>query len=388
MCPLSRRYHIPTFLSLFLFLIGSSGAQAPAAGTWESIFAVKNATCPKFICVDVKKQGLGDMLSRIFSGMASAYLSHTTLIFLSDSWTGSVHYSKGYHHVFENELGVPMSKFLLLKDAVKQFNPSILSGVLFPDKSIFDPTFANSMPCNSVIHMADLNTCTVAGVQNAWCFSYITSSIQSIIRPFFDESILMREAKALERIIVYPEYFKLSHLNVVWHVRTGDLCLRCTNATFYENIERYLSSAIGKLPRKNIVVHEAEKGTAKVPKLFENIPNTVFHINDDISLAVQMFLNCDILITTGSSFVNHVALFTPLFRPIVLQASDKDAVKQYHDDFGHRQVNLKLVRDRYAIIEGRAIRIDDDGNIIQYPPEDLFVLVSKSDILARLSKYR
>ena len=370
-----------------LTVLDRINAQAPdirIGGVWESIYSVRNASCPKFIAVDVKKQGLGDMLARIFSGIAAAYTSHTTLIFLSESWRGSVHYSKGYHNIFENELYVPMSKFMLLSDVLKKYNPAVLKTPLFPDRSIFDPGFASTMPCNSVIHMADLNTCTLGGVQNAWCFSHIASTVQSVIRPFFDESIMMREAKHLSRNLGFPQYFNQSHLNIIWHIRTGDLCLRCTNETFYENIERYLSLSLGKLRRTNIIVHEAEKGSNRVAMLFTNIPNTVFHISDDITQAVQMFLGCDILITTGSSFVNHVALFSPLFHPIILQATDKDAVKQYHDDFGHKNVDLKSIRDKYAIIEGRAIRIDDDGNILQYRPEDFLALVSRPDILARI----
>ena len=191
------------------------------------------------------------MLFRIYSGAASAYLSQTTLAFHSDSYHHSVHSSIGYAHVMENELAVPIRKFLLLKDIVSVFKPQTLSPQLLPDSSLYNPEFSLHMPCNSLYHMSDLNTCT-SGKSIVWCMSYIASTIQSVMRPLFDETIAVRKAKHVNYTLTEP--LSVRKLNVVWHIRTGDLCFRCNDDKLYKNIDAFIESAVGSIPRQNIIV--------------------------------------------------------------------------------------------------------------------------------------
>lgn len=361
--------------------VGFNDFNSRPIHVWKYIYSV--SSCPKFVVIDVKNQGLGDMLARIFSGMATSYLSNTTMVFLQNSWTDSVHHKGGYQIIFEQELGIPMKQILLFDEVRTKYNPTILQPNLNPDESLYNPDFSESMPCNSLYHMSDLIYCTAGSNRNAWCYSYIASTIQNIIRPFFDELIFLRKHNTTLNTIQQP--LKSNTLNVVWHIRTGDLCLRCMNKTFYENINTFILKSMKNtlVPINNIVVHQPDH---RIQKLFEGLSNVIFHDQSDLTDIVRMFLNSDILITTGSSFANHIALFAPLFKPVIMQATDKDAVQQYHDDFGHRHVDVRVIRDKYEIVEGRAIRIDDDGNIISYQPEDLLFILTANQAISRIEK--
>jgi hypothetical protein len=190
---------------------------------------------------------------------------------------------------------------------------------LIVDTALYGAGFVNRMPCNSYYHISDLNKCTAGAVSGSfWCLSVIFSLIQTIIRPLLDESIERSVFHKRTELIAPLDARKI---NIVWHVRTGDLCFRCENTAYFENIYKFIADGLAGLPHQNIVAHLPEK---RVAERFQNITYTEFSGNN-IEDVVQLFMQADIFIATGSSFSAEIALFAKLFRPLVFISVDKDA---------------------------------------------------------------
>ena len=175
-------------------------------------------------------------------------------------------------------------------------------------------------------------------------------------------------------------------LNVVWHIRTGDVCLHCTNASKYERLYNFIAETVGlnlKHRINNIVVHKQD---SRVPLLFQNISNVTLHTDTNVGLAIRMFRQADILVTTGSSFSNTVALFTNLHKPLVFQTLDKDS--ELPEDGGRGSKagfnSIGYIREKYFIVEGRAVRLDKDWSPVAYTSDDVYFILKSNGAVDRI----
>jgi hypothetical protein len=338
--------------------------------SWNELIAI-NTTCPRFLVVNMVNEGLGDMLSRLIAGVAVAINLKATLVFYHEFWRFSNHLESGYGNIFETELGIPFLEVKLLKNIEQSYKPFIIPGRIQPDMGIYSPSnYFDKHPCNSLVHMSY----SCFGPAD-WCTWYISSNVQYISKPIIDDSI--------RRIANHPlvEPLNRSVLNIIWHMRTGDICLHCTNASKFERVHRFIETLLGpELANRTrtIVVHKADD---RIPELFKNIPNVFMYTNKDERNAIRLFRQTDILITTGSTFPNSVALFTPLHRPVVFQTLDKDAETVAQ---GGRGNDPKLLRENYYLAEGRAVRLDADWNVIGFRPEDVNYILQCNGVLDRL----
>lgn len=89
-------------------------------------------------------------------------------------------------------------------------------------------------------------------------------------------------------------------------MRTGDICLHCIDNQFFENVYSFIRKGINDSVAssliQNIVVHQPDY---RIHETFKNIPNVVLFNHTDASEAVGLFMNADILVATGSSFVRY-----------------------------------------------------------------------------------
>lgn len=347
-----------------------TNSSLSAMTSWVDLITV-DAACPRFLVVNMVDEGMGDMIARLLMGMAVAVNLKATLVFYHEFWRYSNHLESGYGNIFETELGIPFLEVKLFKFIEHTYKPFIVPGKINADFGIYSQqNYFDKYQCNSLVHLS--TGCFGPG---NWCTWYIGSNIQMLTKPVVDDSI--------RRIPSHPLIEPLDRkvLNIVWHMRTGDICLHCTNASKFEKVHKFIESVLGPdlaNRTRTIVVHMADK---RIPELFKNIPNTIMYTNREERNAIRLFRQTDILVTTGSSFPNSVSIFTPLHRPVVFQTLDKDAETAEH---GGRGRDPKLLREQYFLAEGRAVRLNADWEILGFRPEDVKYILQCNGVLDRI----
>lgn len=181
-----------------------------------------------------------------------------------------------------------------------------------------------------VMYASDIRSCS--GV-DAWCD----------VRPVFDNFQLTyhklrnNDARAgcvklglgfVERKPT-PETVQIS-----WHIRTGDICLRCNDMDYWKRIYSQLLSvpAIARSHAITFESHDRVEWLEKEP-LFAGA--SYFHTNQSLLESVCRFITADVLISTGSSFGPFVASFLPPMQPILLEERRKEAKTVKEDRFVH-----------------------------------------------------
>lgn len=113
-----------------------------------------------------------------------------------------------------------------------------------------------------------------------------------------------------------------SLIHAVWHVRTGDMCLYCGNATYFTDVWARITGALGAAAPLLRLRFETEKPQA-LDFLRPHFPEASINASSIVD-AVCDFLTADILLTSGSSFPAMVAAFAPPWTPVVFEERRKE----------------------------------------------------------------
>jgi hypothetical protein len=318
--------------NLLVLILPNNRSFLVKSSEFDKILIV-NETCPQFVTMDIEKRGLGDQLSKLFGLLAIAYNSKVSIAVDDIFGTAAEHEIAGHLKLFDH-LGLP--NFPKITEMKSKYNFINNFNYEFDDL-LFQQDIFHDLPCSSLVTISNFIYCSAGKTWVAWCFSTVGSLIQSIIRPLLDETADNRYRMTYNKIEIsnYMNWTVPSHLplkdnltNVVWHVRVGDICLHCDEINTFQNIFNFLNRHFEstKIPYQNIVVHLEEK---KVNSLFHNIPNVIHYTDFNTTNAIDLFLNADILISSGSSFVNNVAMMSKLHRPLVIQMIAKEAVVSF-----------------------------------------------------------
>jgi len=115
----------------------------------------------------------------------------------------------------------------------------------------------------------------------------------------------------------------LKRVNIVWHVRTGDISLH-NNVMYYNNFFSLLVGIFGikrrKVKRLLNVVFESQH---PIPFLNSSFPHATFNVAHNITSTVCNFLTSDVFISSGSSMSAVLAFAKPL-HPIILEERRKE----------------------------------------------------------------
>jgi len=152
----------------------------------------------------------------------------------------------------------------------------------------------------------------------------------------------------------------------------SDICLRCLDLSFINNVKGFLRNVTVNVPSQNIIVHQKD---IRVHAIFNASRDTIFYTNGNPENAVKLFLNADILVITGSSFPAMVAWLTPLHQPLVLLSEKKE-----HFFWGDENVIGTL----YDLSEGRAIRLAKNGQVLNYKSKDITSLLRMRGVIQRV----
>lgn len=117
--------------------------------------------------------------------------------------------------------------------------------------------------------------------------------------------------------------------NVLWHIRTGDICLHCDNQQYYENIHSFLLPVVEMVPTRYILMHQNDPHINELFMFIKRNQTTtnleiLLYMETDSQRVIQTIVECDIVISSGSSFVNNILWFTMLHQPVILQPVIKE----------------------------------------------------------------
>jgi hypothetical protein len=299
-----------------------------------------NASCPRFVLAELGGGGLGDQLEHYVYYLYLAKLMEATMVvdgFVQGGFDLQHRMHAGateYAWIAEHLLGVntrwnvsyvkatyrPTERAVSYDDAVAAKKHEAEGG----------PPSAHYLACNTLM-TSNIYNC------GGWCH---------LTRPFVgfvEVGWLLRQTQGQERCRRhYPDTNATTTagggdaVKVVWHVRTGDICLHCDDAGYYRRVRAVLEQALEGYEYK--VIFEAQE---KVPMLEQEFPKAEFRINSKLVSTVCNFITADVLVTAGSSFAPMASMFggTP-WQPIVFEArmkevpamKDKRLVYHYYQD--------------------------------------------------------
>ena len=317
-----------------------------------------NATCPRFVSIDFSNAGLGDQLTRLIYLYTVAQRRRLTAIVDMHYGVSSMHSRGGYKNIYD-KLGFPTNP--LNETGVLNLYQNLSIAEISLDRLVLSDELA--IPCGTLIQTR------IFSCRGGWCPQSLSHFVEILSRPIVDSLSNARAADFRQR--VFP--LKDAVINIVWHVRTGDICLRCDDRQFFRNVFNFLKKSVKWYSFQNIVVHLPDK---RVSRLFSSIPNTVFWTEPDEEASLKLFFNADILIATGSSFPIIAGWLTPINKPIMLISERKE----------HFWLKADLIQGSlYDLSEGRAIRLDGRGQVLNYNHLDLFHLLSVTSVLLRMN---
>mmetsp|Transcript_35 Transcript_35/g.62 ORF Transcript_35/g.62 Transcript_35/m.62 type:complete len:365 (+) Transcript_35:47-1141(+) len=284
-----------------------------------------NNHCPRFVEAGVGNAGLGDELEHFIYSLNIAKLFEAIILIHGGLISGSKisHIGSAKYSDIAELLGIqalPLSFVVENNYSLHRIDLSF-SKALELKGSLLDGT--GQLPCNTTIR-SDINSC-----QGQWC---------PVMLPEFDfiknVASIIKNNRAKSTCIVFGRGFgpscKSAAINVVWHIRTGDIDLHKEDSNYFNtlltNLLFVLSANESDIGSR---IHLAFETQLSVPFLERLVPAAKFHVGRDILDTVCSFMTSDIFISSGSSFALVLA-FSKRNQPIIFEEVRKEALKQRH----------------------------------------------------------
>ena len=148
--------------------------------------------------------------------------------------------------------------------------------------------------------------------------------LKPILREAFDTCPVKSPVKSPRSRVKYP--LDPTALNIVWHVRSGDVCPHCDDPIYYHSIYQFIARSLSLdnltgerenltgergnrtsplsnsqskidrlLPHQNIIVHQ-RYFSPHIPRLFSSLPHIILFASEDMNKVVETMLYADILV--------------------------------------------------------------------------------------------
>jgi hypothetical protein len=271
--------------------------------------------CDVRLSCNIGSAGLGDQLEHYVYCLNAAKLLNAT--YHVDSWpAGQLTFLKGgeeYEQVAQL-LGI------LGRAAPPPPAAALTRNVMnWPELSDLALALQNGShaPLCDVEVVTSIVSCFRGDFSHDWCDFYPTyDALDNVIWG-------MREADARnachERGLGFSQG-RSAHLNVVWHVRTGDVCTHCSSVSYYTQLHARLAKAAGKPLR---LFFESQHDVAFL-RAEPTFANAEFSHKHSMLESTCLFLTADVLVTSGSSLPIFISAFAPPWHPIVIEESRKE----------------------------------------------------------------
>ena len=215
-------------------------------------------------------------------------------------------------------------------------------------------------PCDT-LYISDIYSCPAVN----WCdFLPTYDSLKAV-------SWKLRRTHARQKCFASRLGFNASSaaVNVIWHVRVGDICLRCNNSQYFTDLYSRLLTASPTLSASHQLVFESQGRVEFLEKTFQD---AVYYHNSTLVETDCRFLTADVLITSGSSFPPFIAAFAPPWSPIVLEERRKE-------------LSETSTSAHHFFTPEEAVLLEDGRPLLS---EDEFSAVLESVLVEKLSKRR
>lgn len=147
-------------------------------------------------------------------------------------------------------------------------------------------------------------------------------------------------------------------VNIVWHVRKGDITLHADDEFYFTSILDRLLEAMesrrDKLGKTVILRFISEQN---LPNIHKAIPMAEFSHANSLEEDVCLMLTSDILLTDGSSMV-YVAAFGSSDRPLVIEERRKEN-NQHLEGGKLMHTPMKGIKQQHIFSENIAILLDN-----------------------------
>jgi hypothetical protein len=246
------------------------------------------------------------------------------------------------------------------EDVLRRF-PGIQTHYFTRDTALAFRRENRDLPCPALAS-SHIITCNATTFPFRWCdagppevgsvFQWLSKPVNSEV----DQVAVKRRCNQLGLGI--PRMGEV--LNVVWHVRAGDICLHCeAGAPSHKRILASLRSAIGTRPFK--ISFESERPPTFIMAEPE-FADADFLVNSSLLATVCRFVTADVLITSGSSFPIMVSAFSP--PPIIIEEQRKEV-----EIWRHRSPSYN-VSTHFLSAGPRAILMIN-GTVVSHTPQQL-----------------
>ena len=268
-------------------------------------------SCPRAVLCNTGNAGLGDMLEHWVFCLRVAKMVEATLVMPEAAFFGGGgHLGNTQYKEVASLLGVN----LRLNESVLWAQP-----VTKPYEELLDMrTRGESLPCGTILSV-DIYSCAGRAI---WCDSVLDSDILKSVLWVMRRNNAEEDCR--QRGLAVPK--EAGQVSVLFHVRKGDICLRCNNVAYHEKIVGAIERALASCHVSLRVRFESEDD---LPELRSAFPSALF-THAHLVEAVCSFLTTDILITPGSSFSPMIAAFGPPWKPIVFEERRKEGGGKAH----------------------------------------------------------
>jgi hypothetical protein len=278
--------------------------------------------CERYAFVKGPSAGLGHMFSRVV--LTYIYALEKNASPLIDK---NIFKEKGPHGSYSwslDYLGLNMLKDI--GEIVQEENNSTSVPMQKVNEFVWtaNPKKELNTGCNIVYQTCDLCCYRDVKKKPRWC-QMVKNKSFSVARDFF---LGLRKSDKIEEIPkVLQDYRVQGYVDIVWHVRTGDINLE-------NNLSRVFTHRLIRTLR-NIFVGEklkilvlSEKKNKKYSRLFRSLEARFLKL--DAMESLKVMVHCSVLVTSGSSF-SALATMYKSKKTLAFQPTPKEGKINFYD---------------------------------------------------------
>ena len=154
--------------------------------------------------------------------------------------------------------------------------------------------------------------------------------------------------------------FDSDSLNIVWHIRTGDIDLHLNDSAFFETVAGHINKGLSGFTFSHNIVYDGESSPTPSPPsgfdfLTRVLPNCKLLPTKSSEISYRIMEAADVLITTGSSFA-EAALLSSIKSSQTLRIHH---VPKHHSDTGYGASKPEYLSDVVVVFRNGSLSVDD-----------------------------
>lgn len=278
--------------------------------------------CNRYAFISGPHAGFGHMMSRIALGYVYALEKGATIVVrVKDFLEGGIH---GTYDWVRDEFN--FDSIVNIETVRSWKNLTVVR------ENIWHNNFVNTT-CDVLFESCDHCCSTFDGHHldaNTWCYG-IQMDVFAVSRPFMLNLYRTDITRGIDHLV---QSRKLGKIDIVWHVRIGDLMLvRHAAPAFVKHVMDQLQSLFEGYPLQLFVLSEGSLSNATYNASFHESfysYNTVYLDSLNTRQSFQYMVESSILVTSGSSFSSVATLFKSASK-LAIQTTPRKGIYDVYD---------------------------------------------------------